>query len=179
MNVLDIIIIAALIFFVVRGIFRGFVREIGSLAGVVLGIWLANLYLPEVTKVFELFLPPGRYLPLLCFALIFLVVLVLCNLLAWWLKKFFQKIFLGWADRVLGAGLAVIKGVFLSYFIIVLLMYLVAPKSPIIADSRLKPVIVSAYQSLVGVISSDAQEKLKKRLESQKKKIEDTFRGHL
>ncbi|MBW2205067.1 MAG: CvpA family protein, partial [Deltaproteobacteria bacterium] len=40
MNLLDLIIIACMVFLIVRGIFRGFIREVGSLAGVILGIWL-------------------------------------------------------------------------------------------------------------------------------------------
>ncbi len=38
MNVLDGLILAILVFFLIRGIFRGFFKEIGSLAGVILGI---------------------------------------------------------------------------------------------------------------------------------------------
>ena len=91
MNILDIIIIAAAIFFLIRGIFRGIFREIGSLAGVILGIWLANVYHLQMAGFLKSFITSGKYLPLISFALIFLVVLVLCN--AGWLafKKTVSK----------------------------------------------------------------------------------------
>ncbi len=179
MNILDIIIIAAVIFFLIRGIFRGIVREIGSLAGVVLGIWLANAYHPTLAVLLKAFIPPGKYLPLIAFAVIFLVVLVLCNLLGWFFKKLFQKIFLGWVDRILGACLALLKGIVLSYLIIVLVTFLVPRDSSLIKQSRLTPVIISAYQAMVELIPKGSHEKLKKSFEEQKSNLQEVFKGKI
>jgi membrane protein required for colicin V production len=179
MNILDIIIIAAVIFFLIRGIFRGIVREIGSLAGVVLGIWLANAYHPTLALLLKSFIPPGKYLPLIAFALIFLVVLVLCNLLGWLLKKLFQRIFLGWMDRILGACLALLKGIILSYLIIVLATFLVPRDSSLVKQSRLAPVIVSAYQAMVELIPKGSHEKLKKSFEAQKNNLQEVLKGKI
>jgi len=179
MNILDIIIIAAVLFFLIRGIFRGIVQEIGSLAGVVLGIWLANLYHPLVAGFLKGFIPPGKYLPLIAFALIFLVILVLCNLLGWLFKKLFQKIFLGWFDRILGACLALLKSVVLSYLIIVLVTFLAPRDSSLVTQSRLSPVIISAYQAMVGLIPKGSHEKLKKTFEKQKDNLQGIFTGNI
>ncbi len=179
MNILDIIIIAAVIFFLIRGIFRGIVREIGSLAGVVLGIWLANAYHPQVAVFLKSFIPPGQYLPLTAFALIFLVVLVLCNLLGWLFKKLFQKIFLGWVDRVLGACLALLKGIFLSYLIIVLVTFLAPQDSSLVTQSRLAPVIITSYQTMIGLIPPGFHEKLKKSFEKQKDNFQEAVKGKI
>ena len=96
-------------------------------------------------------------------------------LAGWLLKKLFQKIFLGWVDRILGACLALIKGVVLSYFIIVLATFFVPLKSPLITQSRLAPVIIRSYQTMVGFIPSDSHEKLKKSYDKQKKKLQEVF----
>ena len=177
MNILDIIIIAAVIFFLIRGIFRGVVREVGSLAGVLLGIWLANAYHPQIAVFLEVFIPPGNYIPLIAFALIFLVVLVLCNLLGWLIKKLFQKIFLGWVDRILGACLALLKGVFLSYLIIVLVAFLAPQDSSLVTRSRLAPVIITSYQTMIGLIPPGFHEKLKKSFERQKNNLQEVVEG--
>jgi membrane protein required for colicin V production len=179
MNILDIIIIAAVIFFLIRGIFRGIVREIGSLAGVVLGIWLANAYHPQVVVFLKGFIPPGKYLPVIAFAMIFLVVLVLCNLLGWLFKKLFQKIFLGWVDRILGACLALLKGVFLSYLIIVLVTFLAPQDSSLVTQSRLAPVIITSYQTMIGLIPPGFHEKLKKTFENQKDNLQEVVKGKI
>ena len=175
MNLLDVIIIACMVFLIVRGIFRGFIREVGSLAGVILGIWLASLYQPQMTDFLKLLLPSGKFLPLISFALIFLVVLVFCNVVGWLLKKLAKKIFLGWADRTLGAALAVLKGVLITYFAIVLLTFFVPSKSNIIAESKLAPIIINSYQAIVGLLSPGAYENLKKKFVGQKERIEKAF----
>ena len=175
MNLLDLIIIACMVFLIVRGIFRGFIREVGSLAGVILGIWLASIYQPQMTNLLKPFLPSGKFLPLICFALIFFVVLVFFNVVGWLLKKLARKILLGWADRTLGAALAVLKGVLITYFAIILLTFFTPSKSNIIADSKLAPIIINSYQSIVGLLSPGAYENLKKKFVGQKEKLEKVF----
>ena len=179
MNILDIIIIAAGIFFLVRGVFRGFVREIGSLAGVLLGFWLANVYQLQMAGFLKGFISSEKFLPLIAFALIFLIILVLCNLAGWFLKKLFQKIFLGWVDRTLGAALALVKAIVISYFIIVLATFFVSSKSPLMAQSRLAPFIISSYQTMVGLIPSDSHEKLKKSFDKQKNNLQEAIKGKI
>ncbi|RJR26297.1 MAG: CvpA family protein [Desulfobacteraceae bacterium] len=164
MNWLDIVIIALMVFLIVRGIFRGFVREIGSLAGVVAGIILANIYQPALTSILKGYLGASSYISLVSFALIFLVVLVAFNLAGYGLKLILQKALLGWADRSLGLGLAVVKGIVITYFGIVLLTYFVSERNPHIANSRLVPLIVSSYQYITNIVSPSFYETWKKKL---------------
>jgi membrane protein required for colicin V production len=163
MNVLDIIIIVTMIFLVVRGVFRGFFREIGSLAGVILGIWLANTYQPHLSAYLGPFFPSTPFLPLISFGLLFIVVLLLCNIAGWSIKYLLKKAFLGWADRTLGAALAILKGLILTYLVIILLTFFVPAKTPLVGDSRLAPLIIRSYQHLVSLISPDAYQKWKRK----------------
>jgi len=163
MNLLDLVIIAMMIFLVVRGIFRGFFMEVGSLAGVILGVWLANHYQPQMTNYLKAYLPSGNFLPMISFAVIFVIVFVLCNLLGWSLKVIMKKAFFGWADRTLGAGLAISKGIIITYLIIVLLTFFVPSKTPLIAESRLAPLVITSYQSMIGLISPSFYQQWKKR----------------
>jgi len=173
MNLLDMIILGIIAFLLVRGIFRGFFREIASLAGVVLGIWIANVYQPGVTEYLKAYLPSGMLLPLISFGLIFAVVLVLCNLAGWGLKMMAKKTALGWADRSLGAGLAVLKGIIIIYLAIVMLTFFVPSKTPLIAKSRLAPLIIASYQSMVSIISPDLYQRWKRRFIEEKEKMDD------
>jgi len=150
-----------MIFFIVKGVFRGFIREVASLSGIILGIWLANQFQPQVTTYLKPYLPATSYLPLISFAAIFIFILIVCNVLGWALKLFFSKIFLGWLDKTLGAGLAVLKGVILTYLVIVLLTFFLPSSTPLIAGSVLRPWIIESYRSVVGLISPDHYEKWK------------------
>ena len=173
MNLLDSAIIALMIFFIVRGIFRGFFREIGSLAGVILGLWLADLYQPQMTEHLKAYFPSVIFLPLIAFGIIFTVVMILCNLSGWGLKVILKKAFLGWADRALGACLAVFKGTVITYFAIVLLSFFVPPKTPFIAGSRLAPLITTSCQYMSGLISPNLYQNWKRKFLKDKKGIDE------
>ena len=160
-----------MIFFIVRGIFRGFFREIGSLGGVIAGIWLANLYQPQMTDYLKAYLPSGKWLTLISFAIILLIVLILCNLAGRGLHLLLKKMFLGWTDRILGACFAILKGVIIIYLVIVLLTIFVPSKTPLIAGSRLTPLIITSYQSIVSLISPGCYQNWKDKFIEKKKEI--------
>ena len=171
MNLLDYIIIITMIYLIVKGILRGFIREIASLMGIILGIWLANLFQPQMTDLLKSYLPFARYLPLISFAIIFAAVLISCNILGWALKLLFKKILLGWVDRSLGALLAVAKGVIITYLIIVMLTFFLPAKTPLIAGSELAPWIIKSYQSMISLISPDHYQNWKRKIMGEKKKM--------
>ncbi|MFO7985915.1 MAG: CvpA family protein [Desulfatiglandaceae bacterium] len=172
MNILDIIIGVLMAFFLVRGIYRGFFREIGSLAGVILGIWLAKLYQAPVTAFLGAYLPGGKFLPVISFALIFLVILAGCNLLGRTLKGLFAKALLGGVDRFLGGATAVLKGGIIIYFAIFFLTLFLPSKTPFIAQSQMAPVITGSCPSLISMISPDAYREWKQKLLGDRPEVE-------
>ena len=153
MNLLDVIIACTMLFLVVRGLMRGFIKEIASLAGVILGILVAIHFQSQVTGLIKPYLPSSQFLGLISFAVVFFSVLILCNLLGWGFKLLFQKALLGWVDRTLGVGLAVVKGVLITYLVIVLLTFFLPARMPLIAESRLAPLIITSYQSMMRKIN--------------------------
>jgi membrane protein required for colicin V production len=171
MNLLDIIIIATMGFFILRGMLRGFIRELASLVGVIVGIWLASVLQPQMTDHLRAYLPSGQSLPLISFAIVFGVVLFVCNFLGWVLKLFFQKTFFGWADRSLGAGLATLKGVILTYLVLVMLTFFLPGKTPLIAESKLSKLIIDSYQSMIRLVSPSHYQNLKKKIEKKTEEV--------
>lgn len=163
MNILDVIIVVLMVFLIFRGVMRGLVAEVASLVGIVLGIWLGIRYMNHVTTLLKPHLPELSFLPVVSFALIFLGVLVLCNLLGWGLRVLFKKTLLGWLDRTLGAALAVIKGVVISYLGIVILTVYLVPGTPLVAQSRLAPAVTASFQALKNTISPERIKGLKNR----------------
>ncbi|MCP4681378.1 MAG: CvpA family protein [Desulfobacterales bacterium] len=172
MNLLDICIIVIMVFLLIRGIFRGFFREICSLAGVILGIWLAILWHPQLTEYLKEYLPSGEFLSLISFALIFAAIFIACNLTGQAIKAALKKALFGWADKALGAGIAILKGIVITYFVIIMITFFVPSKTPLIAKSKLAPLIVRSYQSVAGFISSDPGKDWKTKVHGQKKKLD-------
>ncbi len=62
---------------------------------------------------------------------------------------------------VVGAGLAGLKGVIIIYLVIVLLTFFFPAKTPLIARSKLAPLIIVSYQSVVSLIPPHQYEKWK------------------
>ena len=153
MNLLDILILSTVLFFIIKGLIRGFIHEIASLAGVVLGVFLAARYQYEATEIIKQFLNPGPYLPLISFIVIFICVVVGCNLLGWLIRLALRKAPLGWVDRLLGLCFALIKGVVITYLVIVVLTFFLPSGTPLIARSRVCPWIVISYHNGEGVLT--------------------------
>ena len=171
MNLLDIVIISSLIFLIVNGLFKGFVREIASLAGVIFGILLANHFQPQMTNYLKTYLPTSPVLPLVSFAGIFTAILVLCNLLGWFLRLIFRKVLLGWLDRILGAVLAITKGVIITSLVIVLLTFYFPSSSPLIAGSKLAPLVITSYQTMTRLISPGHYQSWKEKFTKTKNEV--------
>jgi membrane protein required for colicin V production len=173
MNILDYIIIVFLLYLLIRGIFRGFIRETFSITGVILGIWLGNHFQSWLTGIIKQYLPLPQYLPILSFILIFFAILVICNIIGWSLSIWLKKSPRTWPDMMSGAVLAILKGVIITYLAIILLTFYVPSKTPLIADSTLAPWIIKSYQRVTSIISPDHYNNLKDRIVGGSKKISD------
>ncbi len=179
MNVLDYIIVVSMIYLIIKGILRGFIGEVASLTGIILGIWLGNVFQPRVTEILEVHIPFTEFIPLISFAVIFATIFILFNFLGWLLKLLFKKIFLGWLDRSLGAFLAIIKGVIVIYLVFVILTFFIPEKTPLIAESKLAPWITRSYQSMIGLISPEYYQNWKERIIGEEQKIGKIISGSI
>lgn len=170
MNCLDIIIISVMLFFIIRGICRGILKEVVSLAGIVGGIWFANSFQPILTAKLRHSMPGIPFLSLLSFIALLVGVIVVANIIGSILKSLVQKGSMGMVDRLLGAGLATAKGLIVTYLGIVLLTFFLPAKTPLIAKSTLAPIIVSSYQNMISLVSPNFYKKWKERF-SEKSQI--------
>lgn len=110
MATLDIILLVPLAYGLIRGFFRGFFKEMASLVGVVLGIFVANWlgldfaaflqahfgWSPQVAQ-------PAAYIVL------FLVVAIALNVVAWLLAKVLSAANLGWVNKLAGGLFGLLK----------------------------------------------------------------------
>jgi membrane protein required for colicin V production len=171
MNILDYIILVPLLYLTIKGIIRGIIREVASLAGIILGIWLGMVYQQALSTVIRSYLPDNRFIPIISIALIFVLMVILCNLAGWGLKLIFKKVFLGWIDRLMGGVFAVIKTVFLAYVVIVIITFYMPQNAPLISESVLAPWIIKSYQKIIGLVSPDHYNNWKKKIIGQTGKI--------
>ena len=110
MSMLDVIVVLVLVLTIVRGLMRGMVDTLFSLAAWVLafvaGKWGASLVGPMLPDVMG---GPGtRYF--LGFAVVFLLVLIVGRLLGYAIASIINAIGLGTIDKVLGGVMGLAKG---------------------------------------------------------------------
>lgn len=111
MSVVDWLFVATLVFSMGLGAWRGLVFEVLSVLSWVAAFFLAQWLAPDVAG----WLPLGALSEVLRYAAGFVVVLVLTvfagGLLAFLVKKLMAAVGMGPADRLLGAGFGVVRGV--------------------------------------------------------------------
>ncbi len=110
MTWLDYAVIAVLAVSVVWGAWRGFVREVISLAGWVIAFLVANLFATPLAKMLPDSMPRPEWHQLVAFVAIFLLALTVTTLTGVLLSKFVQKVGLGGLDRTLGGVFGLARG---------------------------------------------------------------------
>ena len=119
MTVLDIILIAVFAFGLIRGFMSGFVKQIASLAGIVLGIAAAYLFAGSLAVKLSNFTDfPSPAVLASSYVLIFTIVFVICSLLGKLVENFISLINLGGLNRICGATAGFLKYVIIAGILI-------------------------------------------------------------
>ncbi len=125
MNIIDFILIILLFFSVIAGYKDGFVKELASLAGLVLGIYAA-IHFSDVTADFirEFLNISGKYVPIFAFILTMVVVILLMAAIAKIFESVLETIMLGFLNKIAGAVFGLLKGMLILSLLIMLLGFL-------------------------------------------------------
>jgi membrane protein required for colicin V production len=119
MSWLDLVCLIIILYGLIHGLIKGFVLELSSLVGIVLGIIAARLYYVDFASKIELWFDISfQYAKPISFIIIFIAVAIVLHIIALIIDKFLKVIALGWFNRLLGGLFGVIKFVLiLSIFI--------------------------------------------------------------
>ncbi len=124
MAAIDIIILVFIGIGAVWGMMKGFVRQLSSLVGLVVGLLVARALFVEVgdwmAPAIGVSVTIGR---VLAFFMLWIVVPLLFSLLASFLTKALQVIHLGWINRLLGGSLGCVKFMLLVGIVVQLLEF--------------------------------------------------------
>jgi len=114
----DILILLILSFFTINGFRHGFIDEIARIIGMASGFVVAQKYHPNLMPYLELYFINPNILQVISYLIVFFIALTIVNLIAIILRKFFELIFLGWLNRLLGTLLGFLKGILIVSLII-------------------------------------------------------------
>jgi membrane protein required for colicin V production len=122
MNWLDAIIIVILILSLVNGFINGFVKEVASLAALILGIWGAIKFSTfTAAKLYDYFDMTGHYVGVIAFIITFGMIVVVIHFIGIIADKIVNAASLGFINRLLGIVFGLIKSILIMSVVFVVL----------------------------------------------------------
>jgi membrane protein required for colicin V production len=169
MNPFDILIAIILGFCLIRGIFRGLVKELSSIVGVMAGYYAAYSYYLYVAKLIAKYLSLTAYSQIISFLIIFCGVFLIISILGVIIKYLLNISFLGWVDRICGAGFGLIKGFLIASILFIAFTAFLPKDSTLIKKSFLAPHLRHAPTQMVKIVPKDMKQQFTKNMEGLKK----------
>jgi len=166
MNLFDVFITGIFGYCLIRGLFRGLIKELASIVGVLSGFYAAYTYYQEVATMMADWISNTGYLNLVSFLIIFCFIFLAISIMGVLIKYLLNIVFLGWVDRLFGALFGIIKSILIaSVLIIVFTSFLPG----IIEDSILAPHVSMISEKMAKVISQDMKKSFQSNIWELKK----------
>jgi membrane protein required for colicin V production len=165
-NALDIITALIVGFCLIRGIFRGLIKEITSILGVFIGFYAAYIYYPILARWLSDLIANRSYLHILSFFLIFVTVLLAVGFVGMILRHLLKAAALGWADRILGGTFAMVKAVLIVSVLLIALTTFLPENAPVIKNSLLAPRVSAISEKLVAVVPGEMKERFRNNIKA-------------
>lgn len=122
MNWIDAVIIVILILSVISGFINGFVKEVASLAALVLGIWGAIRFSAFTAGLlYDYFDMTGQYVGIIAFVITFSLIVVIIHFIGIIADKIVTSVSLGFINRLLGMAFGLLKTVLIMSVLFVVL----------------------------------------------------------
>lgn len=159
MTTIDIIIIALFLLGAIAGLVKGFLKQLATLAGLIVGLIAAKLlYIP----LSEWFCPAVTedvgFARILAFVLVWVAVPLVFILLGALLTKAVKAIALGWLNRWLGAGLGALKMLLLLSVLMNVLEYADPEGHLVSRTKREESVLYEPVRSFAGIFIPAARQ---------------------
>jgi membrane protein required for colicin V production len=169
MNPFDILILVILGYSLVRGLFRGLVKEISSIIGVFGGFYAAYTYYGVLAKFLAGLIHDVSYLNIVSFLIVFCCVLIIVSVLGIIIKYLLNIAFLGWVDRIGGLVFGFIKAILIVSVLFISLTAFLPRGSSFIKDSVLAPHVSWVSEEMAKVVSKQMKQEFMTKLGELKK----------
>lgn len=136
----DVIIVLLFLLFVIRGTWIGFMRQVAVFLALIGSYLLAGEYTGRMMPYVEQFIENPKAVFFISFGLLFILASIFFLLFGKVLRLVMELSLVAWFDRVLGFMLGMVKGVFVTSF-----LYMVMSSSVISANELLTKSLTSQY----------------------------------
>ena len=168
MNPFDMLIVVVVSFCLIRGIFRGLIKELASIVGVLGGFYAAYTYYPALQGWFASWVSSTAYRSVLSFLVIFCSVFLVIGFLGVIIKYLLNIAFLGWVDRICGAVFGIVKAVLIVSVLMIALTTFLSRGTPIVRDSLLAPQVTRVAEKMIQVVPRDMKNEFQSKISELK-----------
>ena len=169
MNLFDYFILVTTGYMIVRGIFRGIIKEFSSIIGVFAAFLLALAYYIDLSDLLGEWFSNTDYLNIIGFFIIFCGVLIFVSILASVIKYFLNISFLGWVDRLLGLGFGLLKSVLIVSVVMFVLTTFLTEGAGLIKNSKLAPHVAEVSEKMLALVPEELETRFIHHLDIFKK----------
>ena len=156
MNWLDIVLILIIAIPAVIGVWRGLLKTVVPLIGIVLGVYLAGQFYSPVANWLSVWLESPAQSKIVAFLIIFVVVLLITMVVAWQLRKVLNILLLGWIDHIGGLVFGLAIGAIISGVVVLLFArFPFAGVEAIIQDSALAVFLLDKFPFVLGLLPEE------------------------
>jgi membrane protein required for colicin V production len=149
MNWLDIVILIILAISVFMGLKTGLIKMLISLAGLILGIFLAGRLYQSLANHLT-FISSEKAAQIVAYLIILFVVLIIAAIIAWLLTRMISAILLGWVNRGGGAVVGLlISAIFIGAILAVWAKY---GGNSIVSHSWLAKLLVDKFPLVLALL---------------------------
>ncbi len=156
MSPVDLVIFVIIAISTLMGVFRGFIREVLSLASWIIAVYLAWVFAVRGAMYLEAHISQAPLRIASSFAIIFVVVLILASILSFLLYRLFAATGISGMDRSLGAVFGFSRGVILVGALIVAAVYMNFAAQPWWHDARLVGYFTPVTELILSLMPPEA-----------------------
>ncbi len=157
---------------VIVAVRKGFLRELISLAAVIVGLVVAAVEYPRAGGWFRHF-TESRHLALAAgFFTVFALVMAAGAVVSWAARLLMQKAGIGWADRLLGGAFGLIRGlVFDSILLMIFIALAIQPQA--VRNSQLAPYVSTGTCAIMSLLPERLRSSFEGELELLRRAVAD------
>lgn len=170
MNPYDVAVAFILAYCLIRGVFRGLIKELASLVAVLAGFYIANRFYPLMAEYIVYWFGKSAYTDVISAFILFTAVFLLISMLGVVIRYLMQVAFLGWLDRITGAIFGCLKAVLIAAVLMVFLTALLPKNSRLIQESALAPHVTAISGTMAQVVSPELKQAYKKKIAELKRR---------
>jgi membrane protein required for colicin V production len=170
MNPFDMVIVVILGYCIIRGIFRGLIKEVFSAIGVLAGCYVAYFYHETVSLILSEWITAPAYLHIISFILLFCGVFLIITVIGLLIRFIVKIALLGVIDRIFGAVFGGLKAILIISLVYVLLItFLPQGGVSAVSGSKMAPQINAIAKGIVRVIPKGTRDTFNYNLNKLKK----------